>query len=113
MSDEEYSEGEYSQEEDQEPNFIEQLKGDNPKIWGFDYYNVIYTAAGTLSLVMLYLYLVVEEPELKRMVMIQGCLSIGLLFASLYFRRRLQQTQEQRAKDKLIEERKKQMQLSQ
>ena len=55
-------ESEYSEEE--KPNFIEQLKGDNPKIMGFDYYNVIYCSGGTLFLVMMYLYLVVEEPEL-------------------------------------------------
>ena len=36
-----------------------------------------------------YLYVVIDDPSLKQMVLIQGCLSIGLLVASLYFRTRL------------------------
>ena len=59
-------------EEDQPemPSFLEQLKGENPKIWGFDYYHVIYFSATALYAIMLFLYLVVGDPEIKKMVLI-------------------------------------------
>ena len=75
------------------PGILEELKGDNPKICGIDYYNVIYGSAAALALVMFYLYIVVDDPELKQMVLIQGSLAIGLLCASMYFRSRLQARQ--------------------
>ena len=68
---------------------MDNLKGDNPKIWGIDYYTIIYGSAAMLALVMFYLYLVIDEPELKRMVMIQGFFAIGLLCASMFYRTRM------------------------
>ena len=56
---------------------------------GYDYYNLIYGATGLLCCVMLYLYFVVEDEELKNMVMMQGALSIFLLVGSMYFRKNL------------------------
>ena len=88
MSDREESQSEQS---DQEPaNFLEALKGDNPKIFGYDYYNVIYGAAIALASTMGYLYLVMEDKELKRMVLVQGALAIGLLMTSMYYRKRME-----------------------
>ena len=58
-------------------------------MWGFDYYTIIKSAAGVLAFVMVYLYFVVEDEELRNMVMMQGALSICLLVASMYFRRNL------------------------
>ena len=52
------------------PSMLEDLKGDNPKMCGFDYYNVIYCATGFLVVIMAYLYFVLEDKEVKRMVMI-------------------------------------------
>ena len=52
------------------PNFLEQLKGENPKIWGFDYYHVIYFSAIALFSIMLFLYLIIGDPEIKKMVLI-------------------------------------------
>ena len=57
-------------EVDEGPGFLEELKGDRPKIWGYDYYNVIYTASATLGLIMFYLYIVIDDEELKKMVLI-------------------------------------------
>ena len=76
--------------EPQLPGMLEELKGDNPTIWGVDYYMIIYCSAGALSLVMLYLYLIIPDPEVQQMVMIQGLFSLGLLGASFYFRTKLQ-----------------------
>ena len=60
MSDKENSEEISEQSEEEAPtNFLEELKGDDPKIWGIDYYTVIYSAAGLLSVIMLWLYTVI------------------------------------------------------
>ena len=59
MSDNENSEEISEQSEEEAPtNFLKELQGDDPKIWGFDYYTVIYTSAGLLSAIMLWLYTV-------------------------------------------------------
>ena len=89
-SDEEESDAD-KQEGEVKINFLEELKGDNPKIFGYDYYNVIYGSAATLSVMMLSLYFTIEDPAVKQMVMIQGLLSVGLLLCCLYFRKRMQQ----------------------
>ena len=73
-------------------------------MWGYDYYNMIYTAAGVLTIVMGYLYFVVEDDELKGLVMMQGALSIVLLFASMWFRRNLHVKQRQRVLEKFENE---------
>ena len=52
------------------PKILQDLQGENPKIFGYDYYNVIYSAAGLLALAMLMLYFTMDNPELKQMVMI-------------------------------------------
>lgn len=76
---------------------IEDLKGDNPKMLGFDYYHVIYAAAISIALIMGFLYVISEDPGVKKMLLIQGCFSIGLLCASYYFRSRLQEAKLERA----------------
>ena len=45
-------------------NAIEDLKGDNPKIFGYDYYNVIYTTASLLACMMLVVYFTVDDEQL-------------------------------------------------
>ena len=72
------------------PGMLEELRGDNPTIWGVDYYKIIYGSAGLLAVTMAYLYVVLEDPELKKMVLVQGGLSVGLLCAALFFRSRIQ-----------------------
>jgi len=63
------SDAESSQEENTGlPNALEQLKGDNPTIFGYDYYKFIYGAAGSLSVIMCFLYFNIENDELKKMV---------------------------------------------
>ena len=52
------------------PNFLEELKGENPKIWGFDYYHVIYFSAAALFTIMVFLYIVIPDPEIRKMVLI-------------------------------------------
>ena len=47
------------------PAALEALKGDNPTIWGIDYYKVIYMAVIALCCTMLFLYTVFEDPALK------------------------------------------------
>ena len=83
------------------PGMLEDLKGNSPKIFGFDYYKVIYTAAGALSLVMLSLYIVIPDPEVKNLVMLQGIFAVGLLLASLYFRTKMQQLEAKQLKEKM------------
>ena len=86
--------------ENDESIYPEHLQGDRPKMWGFDYYNLIYTAAAVLCGVMGYLFFIVEDDEVKRMVMMQGALSICLLMASMYFRRNLHKQQRERVLEK-------------
>lgn len=52
------------------PSMLEELKGDDPKIFGFDYYSVIYSTAGFLAVVMAYLYIILEDIELRKMLML-------------------------------------------
>ena len=69
MSDQENSssEGEVSMSL---PGPLEELKGENPKIMGCDYYHVIYASAACLSAVMAYLYMVIDDKEIKQMVLV-------------------------------------------
>ena len=83
---------------------MEELKGDSPKIFGFDYYNVIYCAAGALAVIMAYLWMVIDDPEVGRMVMVQGFFSICLLMASMYFRKKLEERKAERALEKKKQE---------
>ena len=76
-------------EEMEESIYPLHLQGDNPLMWGFDYYTIIKCCSGVLAIVMTYLYFEVEDEELRNMVMMQGVLSICLLLASMYFRRNL------------------------
>lgn len=105
MSDNESSQGSQEEEPLELPNMLEQLKGDNPKIFGFDYYKVIYAAAGALTFIMGLLYAVIDDKELKQMVLIQGFLSVGLLCAALYFRTKMQAASAQEKLEKLRQER--------
>ena len=41
---------------------LEDLKGDWPKIMGFDYYNVIYVTGILLSLSMLFVFFTIDDP---------------------------------------------------
>lgn len=41
---------------------LEDLKGDRPKIMGFDYYNVIYVTGILLSLSMLFVFFTIDDP---------------------------------------------------
>ena len=41
---------------------LEDLKGDRPKIMGFDYYNVIYVTGILLSLSMLFVFFIIDDP---------------------------------------------------
>ena len=66
-------------------DIFEDLKGDRPKLLGFDYYNVIYATAFLLSCSMIFVYFAVDDPKLKKMVLLQGCLSLGLMFSLMYY----------------------------
>ena len=44
------------------PGVLEELKGENPTIMGFDYYKVIYLSAAGLCLTMIFLYMVIDDP---------------------------------------------------
>ena len=83
------------------PSMLEELKGTSPTIWGFDYYKVIYCAAGALSLVMLFLYVVIPDPEVQRLVMVQGIFAVGLLVTAYYFRTKIQQQEARVLKEKM------------
>ena len=45
------------------PGMLEELKGDNPTIWGFDYYKIIYCSAAVLAAVMFCLYMIIDDKE--------------------------------------------------
>ena len=49
---------------------LEDLKGDRPKLMGFDYYNVIYVTAFLLSISMVFVYFTIDDPKLKKMVLV-------------------------------------------
>jgi hypothetical protein len=44
---------------------IEQLKGDRPKIMGYDYYHVIYVSCGLLAISMFVVYKIVDDPKIR------------------------------------------------
>ena len=48
---------------------IEQLKGDRPKILGFDYYNIIYSSCFLLSICMIIVYYFVDDLKVRKMVL--------------------------------------------
>ncbi len=48
---------------------IMNLKGNNPKLMGYDYFHVIYATAVALILSMIFVYFAVDDPTLKKMVM--------------------------------------------
>jgi hypothetical protein len=87
---------------------LEDLKGDRPKILGFDYYNVIYVTGVLLSLSMLFVFFTIDDPQLKKMVLLQGALSLGLMFSLMYYQKRLaerkQKEKEERKKRKIAKE---------
>ena len=72
-----------------ELKFLAELQGDNPTIMGFDYYNVIYCAAGLLAICMFILYVISEDDAVKNMVLMHGGLSIGLMMAVMWYRSKL------------------------
>ena len=71
-------------------DMIEDLKGDNPKIFGYDYYNVIYATAWMLTGMMIVVYFTVDDEQLQKLVLGQGALSIGLILSIVYYRKRLE-----------------------
>ena len=87
---------------------LEDLKGGRPKILGFDYYNVIYVTGVLLSLSMLFVFFTIDDPQLKKMVLLQGALSLGLMFSLMYYQKRLaerkQKEKEERKKRKIAKE---------
>ena len=48
---------------------LEALKGDNPKVMGFDYYNVIYVSCVGLVLCMGVVYMIVDDDKVRKMVL--------------------------------------------
>ena len=64
---------------------IEGLQGDRPKLFGLDYYNVIYCTAFALCCSMVFVYFAIDDPKLKKMVLAQGCLSLGLMLSLMYY----------------------------
>lgn len=87
---------------------LEDLKGDRPKILGFDYYNVIYATGIALSISMLFVYFTIDDPRLQKMVLLQGALSLGLMFSMMYYQKRLaerkQKERDERKKKKIAKE---------
>ena len=53
-----------------ELKFLEELQGDNPKLMGFDYYNVITAATALLALCMSFVYITAEDDAVKHMVLV-------------------------------------------
>lgn len=68
---------------------LENLKGNSPKLMGYDYFHVIYTTAVALILAMIWVYLIVEDQTVKNMVLGQGLLSCGLILSVIFFRSKL------------------------
>ena len=87
-----------------ELKFLQELQGDNPTIMGIDYYSVIYGAASLLALCMFSLYMMTEDDAVKRMVLVHGTLSIGLMMAVMWYRSRLHKQQVERKTKKMKEE---------
>ena len=67
-------------------NAIEDLKGDRPKIFGFDYYRVIYVTCSALMVSMGFVYFTVENDEVAMMVLVQGGLSLALMATLVWYR---------------------------
>ena len=66
-------------------DMLEDLKGDRPKLLGFDYYNVIYMTSFCLCICMVFVYFTIDDPKLKKMVLVQGALSLGLMFSLMFY----------------------------
>ena len=66
-------------------DILENFKADRPKIFGFDYFHVIYTACFLLCISMGVVYQIVDDHKIRRMVLTQGILSIGLVGALMFY----------------------------
>ena len=83
---------------------LEDLKGDSPKLLGFDYYNVIYGTAFFLMTSMVFVYFSVDDEKLKRMVLVQGSLSLCLMFSLMYYQHRVNKRKAEDQKRKMEKE---------
>lgn len=66
---------------------------------GYDYFHVIYATAGALILAMAFVYWTVDDQTIKKMVLGQGFLSLGLILSVIFFRSRLAPTTEDKKSD--------------
>lgn len=64
---------------------LENFRADRPKIFGCDYFHVIYGACFLLCISMAVVYQIVDDHKIRRMVLTQGILSIGLVGALMYY----------------------------
>ncbi len=69
---------------------LEALKGPHAKIMGYDYYNVMITVCVALVFSMAICWVVLsDDPQLRKMVLGQGVLSLCLIVTVLWFKSRL------------------------
>ena len=65
---------------------IDDLSGDDAKICGFSYYSCVYAASGLLIMLMGWVYFKTDEKDpVRKMALIQGSLTIGLMFSLAWF----------------------------
>ena len=53
---------------------------------------------------MLFVYFVIDDPKLKKMVLLQGCLSLGLMFSLMYYQKKLAKRKEDERRQKMARE---------
>ena len=69
---------------------LEALKGPHAKIMGYDYYNVMIATCSALVFSMAICWFVLsDDPQLRKMVLGQGALSLCLIATVLWFKSRL------------------------
>ncbi|CDW90469.1 UNKNOWN [Stylonychia lemnae] len=68
----------------------------NPTFFGMDYFRVIYGSAGILALLMVFVYLSVEDEQMKRMTLVQGGLSVFLILVTGWYHAKVEQKKQER-----------------
>ena len=54
-------------------------------VFGFDYFRVVYGAAGCLLAVLVGMYFLIEDDSLRKAIMTQGLFSCGLIITIAWF----------------------------
>ena len=66
------------------------MSGDDAKICGISYFSAVYIASGALITLMVFIWMKFDTDDpIRRMALVQGSLTIGLMFSLAWFQNSL------------------------